>query len=65
MLGLHKVLDKISMIDIWQYFEYNLDSEYVRVLNMLELHMVWIKFSVIDIWQSSEYASNSEYASVT
>ena len=31
---------KLFMIDVWQYCEYNLDSEYVRVFNMLELHMV-------------------------
>ena len=28
------------MVDVRQYYEYNLDSEYVRVLNMLGLHMV-------------------------
>ena len=27
------------MIDILQYYEYALHSEYVRVLNMLRLHM--------------------------
>ena len=45
------------MIEVWQYYEYNLESEYVRFLNMLGLHMV--------LNNISEYLSSSEYASVT
>ena len=42
MSGLHKVLKKYFMIDVWQYYKYALDSEYTRVLkvlNMLGLNM--------------------------
>ena len=53
------------MIDVWQYYQYNLDSQYARLLNMLELHMVLNKFSIRDIWQGSEYVSSSKYSSVT
>ena len=49
------------MIDIWQYYKHILDSEYVRVLNMLGF---WIKFFIMEISEGSEYASSSEYASV-
>ena len=31
------------MIDVWHYYEYNLDPEYARVLNMPELHMFLTK----------------------
>ena len=31
---------KYFMMDVWQYYEYALDSEYARVLNMLGLHMI-------------------------
>ena len=40
MSGLHKVLNKILLIDVWQYSEYALGSEYVTVLNMLGSHKV-------------------------
>ena len=52
------------MIDSWKHYEYVLDSEYARVLNMLGLHMA-PKFSIIDISQGFEYASSFEYDSVT
>ena len=51
------------MIDVWQYYEYTLDSEYARVLNILGLHLV-LKILNKDIWQGSEYASSSENVSV-
>ena len=40
MLGFTKVSNKIFVIDVWQYSEYALDSEYETVLNMLGLHRV-------------------------
>ena len=40
MSGLHKFLKKYFMIDVWQYYEYALGSEYARFLNMLGLYMV-------------------------
>ena len=52
--GLHKVLNKDLMIDVWQYSEYALGSEYARFLNMLGLYIVLNKFSIMDIWQGSE-----------
>ena len=51
------------MIDIWQYYEYVFDSEYVTVLNMLGSHMILNK--ILHNRQGLEYASSSEYASVT
>ena len=30
---------KYFIIDVWQYYEYALNSEYARVLNMLGLHI--------------------------
>ena len=48
-------LDQV-MIDVWQYYEYVLDSKYARVLDMLWLHVVLKKLSIKDIWQGSEYA---------
>ena len=48
-------LDQV-MIDVWQYYEYVLDSKYARVLDMLWLHVVLKKFSIKDILQGSEYA---------
>ena len=57
---------KYFIIDIWQYYEYPLDSKYARVQNMLGLYTwFWLKFSVIDIWQGSVYDLSSEYVSVT
>ena len=47
------------MIYVWQYYEYNLDSDYARVLIILGLHMVLNKILCIDIWQGSEQASSS------
>ena len=38
--GLHKVLKKYFVIDVWQYSEYALDLEYVTVLDMLGSHKV-------------------------
>ena len=35
MAGLHKVWIKYFVIDVWQYSEYALDSEYATFLNML------------------------------
>ena len=52
------------MIDVWQYYEYTLDSEYAKVLNILGLHLVLNKILHKDIWQGSEYASSSENVSV-
>ena len=43
------------MINVRQYYEYTLDSESVRVFNMLELR------SIILVWQSFEYSSGSQY----
>ena len=40
MSGLHKVLNKYLVIDIWQYSEYVLDSEYATFLIMLRLRKV-------------------------
>ena len=60
---LHKVLNKHVKIDCWQYYEYALDSEYARVLNMLGCNTVPNK--ILHIWQGSEYALSSEYASFT
>ena len=40
MSGLHIVLNKIFHIGVWQYSEYDLDSQYAGVLNMPGLHMV-------------------------
>ena len=54
MSGLHKVLNKYFMIDIWQYSEYALDSDYARLLSMLGLHMALNKLSIVDIWKGSE-----------
>ena len=51
------------MIDIWQYYEYVFDSEYVTVLNMLRSQMILNK--ILHNRQGWEYASSSEYASVT
>ena len=56
---------KYLMIGVWHYDEQALDSEYVRVLNMLELHMVLNKIPRNRYWQGSEYVSSSEYASAT
>ena len=53
------------MISVWHYDEHALDSEYARVLNILEFTWFWIKFPIIDILQDSEYVSSSEYASAT
>ena len=50
------------MIDIWQYYEYVFDSEYVTVLNMLGSQMILNK--ILHNRQGLEYASSSEYASV-
>ena len=44
------------MVDVWRYYEYALNSEYAKVLNILELQ------STIHIWQSFEYSSGSQYA---
>ena len=52
------------MIYVWQYYEYDLDCEYSRVLYMLGLHMLLNKISLINVCQGSEYASNFESASV-
>ena len=56
---------KYFLIDVWQYSEYDLDSEYEMFLNILSYTRFWIKFFIIDIWQGSQYASSSEYTSVT
>ena len=54
------------MIDVWQYYEYALNSEYAMVLNMLGSHMVLNKIShnryLTLFWICLE---SSEYASVT
>ena len=54
MSGLYKVLNKYFMIDVWQYSEYALDSDYARLLSMPGLYMVLNKFAIMDIWQGSE-----------
>ena len=54
------------MIDVGQYSEYALDSEYATVLNFLGCYTrLWVTFYIIYIWQGSEYASVSEYTSLT
>ena len=45
------------MVDVWQYYEYALDSEYAKVLNMIGLR------SIIHVLQSFEYSSGFQYAS--
>ena len=40
MSGLYKFWIKYFMIDVWQYSEYDLDSEYATVANMLGSHKV-------------------------
>ena len=41
MSGLHKVLNKILLDTcLVEYSEYALDSEYAKILNILELHKV-------------------------
>ena len=40
MSGYTRFSIKYFMIDVWQYSEYALDSEYATVLNMLRLHRV-------------------------
>ena len=62
--GYTRFLIKYFVMDVCQYSEYPLDSEYAMVLNMLESHK-WIKFSMINIWQGSEYTSSSENTNVT
>ena len=52
-------------VDVGQYCEYALDSDYVKVLNMLGLHKILNKILYHRISQGSEYALSSEYASVT
>ena len=54
MPGLYKVLNKYFMRDVWQHSEYDFDSAYARLLNMLGLYVFLKKFSIIDIWQGSE-----------
>ena len=53
------------MIDVGQYSEYALDSEYARVLNMLGLHMVLNKILHRKYLAGSEYPSYSEYSEYT
>ena len=53
------------MIDVGQYSEYALDSEYARVLNMLGLHMVLNKILHGKYLTGSEHASYSEYSEYT
>ena len=53
------------MVDVWQYYEYVLDSEYASVLNMPGLHMVLKKILQNRYLTRFWYASSSEYASVT
>ena len=63
--GYTRFWTKYFVIDVWQYSEYALGSEYATVLNMLGLQRLWIKLSIIDTGQGSEYALSSEYTSVT
>ena len=56
MQGYARFWIKYFMIDVWQYYEYALYSEYVKVLNMLGLR------SIIHVWQNFEYSSGSQYA---
>ena len=59
MLGLHIVPNKILHIDIWQGFEYALNSEYVSVTQGF-----CSKGHIIHVWQNFEYSSDSQYARV-
>ena len=56
---------KYFVIDVWQYSEHALDSEYATVLNILGSLKAVNKIFHINIWQGSEYASSSENTSAT
>ena len=58
MQGYARFWIKYFMIDVWQYYEYALYSECVKVLNMLGLR------SIIHVWQNFEYSSGLQYAGV-
>ena len=53
------------MIDVWQYSEYDLDSEYVMVLNMLGSHKISNNIFHNKYLTGYEYASSSENTSFT
>ena len=55
------------MVDVWQYYEFALNSEYVRVLSMLGFHMVLSKIlhNRYGVSEGPEYVLSSEYVTVT
>ena len=56
---------KYFMINVWQYFEYALDSEYAKVLKIYGYTWFWIKFFIRDLWHCFEYDSSSDHGGVT